>query len=267
MSTSTEPSARAVSALALAALACALACVLTPTLAACGPTDGRAEGGGARPVRVFAASSLTAPLEAMAERFEASPGGGPVDLHFAGTPTLLLQLDAGARADVLAPADSLHMARAEASGHVRGAPATLARNGLGIVVAAGNPRGVRGLGDLADPELRVALCGPAVPAGRYARAALARAGVEVRSVSDEPNVRALVAKVALGELDAAIAYATDARGSGGAVELVPIAPEHSVAATYPIALVGDGDAGAAFLAFACSPGGAAILVEHGFLAP
>lgn len=246
------------------ALARAGAVALAAALAACGgDRDARAT----RPVRVFAASSLTGPFEALAEAFAARAGGGPVELHFAGTPTLLMQLTEGARADVFAPADPRHMARAEAAGLVRGDARTLAHNALGIVVAEGNPRGVRGLSDLERADLRVALCGPEVPAGRYARAALDLAGVRVRSVSDEPNARALVAKVALGELDAAIAYATDVRGADAALDLVTLPPAHAVEATYPIARVGDGAAGADFVAFASSPAGRAILEDHGFRVP
>ena len=221
------------------ALARAGAVALAAALAACGgDRDARAT----RPVRVFAASSLTGPFEALAEAFAARAGGGPVELHFAGTPTLLMQLTEGARADVFAPADPRHMARAEAAGLVRGDARTLAHNALGIVVAEGNPRGVRGLSDLERADLRVALCGPEVPAGRYARAALDLAGVRVRSVSDE-------------------------RGADAALDLVTLPPAHAVEATYPIARVGDGAAGADFVAFASSPAGRAILEDHGFRVP
>jgi molybdate transport system substrate-binding protein len=139
---------------------------------------------------------------------------------------------------------------------------------LAIVVAEGNPKNVRALADLARADLAVALCGPAVPAGRYAREALQKAGVEVRSRSDEPSVKALVAKIELLELDAGIAYVTDVRGAR--VTGIEIPAEHDVVAAYPIAVLSGGEprAGAeSFVAFVLSDAGRRILAEHGFGLP
>lgn len=239
--------------LALAALA-----------AACGPAPGAAS---AR-VRVFAAVSLAAPFEAIAREFERRQPGGRVELHFGGTPQLVLQLREGAAADVFASADPVQMEKVVALRQVRGAPREFARNRLAIVVGKGNPKAVQGLGDLARADLKVALCGPEVPAGRYARRAIAEAGVQVHSVSDETSVQALVGKVQLGEVDAGIVYATDVRGA--AVTAVPIPPGADVVASYPIAVLGAGPeaaGGEAFVAFVLSAAGREILAAHGFLLP
>lgn len=224
----------------------------------------------AKPARVFAAASLTAVFTALAAAFEKANPGARIELHFAGTPNLVMQVQQGELPAVFASADEANMQKLVDANVLAGAPRVFATNGLAIVVRAGNPAGIRQLAALAKPGARVALCGPEVPAGRYARHALAKAGVHVQSVSDEPNVRALVTKVQLGELDAAIAYRTDGHGLDGKVTLVDVAPEHDVVAKYPIALVRGaeaGDVGAAFVEFVLSPSGQQLLQSFGFRAP
>jgi molybdate transport system substrate-binding protein len=220
------------------------------------------------PVRVFAAASLTEAFAAIAAEFERGRPGVGVEVHFGGSSQLAMQLCEGAVADVFAAADETNLQRVVDAGLVAGPPVVFARNRLAIVVPSGNPRRVASLADLARGDLRVALCAPEVPAGRYARQALARAGLAVTSLSDEPSVKALVAKVRLGEIDAAIAYATDARGDG--LDGVPLPPAHDVVADYPVAVLRrqPGSAlGPAFVTFLQSERGRAILAEHGFIAP
>ncbi len=236
-------------------------------VAACGePASGGA--GAPAAVRVFAASSLAAPFEAVARAFEAAHPGLTVELHFAGSPALVLQLREGAACDVFASADETNMQRVVDAGVAAGVPVPFAGNRLAIVVRAGNPQRVEGLADLARADLKVALCGPEVPAGKYARDALRKAGVTVVSRSDEANVRALVAKVHLGELDAGIVYATDTRLAG--VTGIALPAEHDVVASYPITVIKSGenhDGGSSFLAFVRGAVGQAILREHGFGPP
>jgi molybdate transport system substrate-binding protein len=242
-----------------------LAACFIALAAACG----RNAGSRARTVvRVFAAASLTAPFQAIAAAFERAHAGQVVELHFAGTPQLALQIREGAAADVFAAADQPNMQKVVDAGEVDGAPVEFARNRLAIAVPAANPRRLGRLSDLGRADLKVALCGPDVPAGRYAREALRKAGVTVRSVSDEPSVKALVSKVQLGELDAAIVFVTDATATG--VRGLPLDPAHDVVASYPIALLagaGNRAAGAAFVAFVRGADGRALLAAHGFELP
>lgn len=240
----------------------ALALLAPLALAASGCGAPRAE-----PIRVFAAASLTEAFTKLAQAFEAAEPDVRIALHFAGTPALVLQLREGAPADVFAAADQANMQKVVAAGLTVAPPREFARNHLVIAVAAGNQKGIRRLADLARAELKVALCAPDVPAGAYARQALAKAGVVVRSVSDEPNVTAVVTKVRLGELDAGIVYATDVRGG---VAAVPIPEAHDVTASYPLVVLGGGRSragGERFASFVASPAGRAILAEHGFLLP
>lgn len=219
---------------------------------------------------VFAAASLTGSFQELAGEFERRHPGERVVLHFAGTPELVLQVREGAPADVLAAADETNMRRVVETGRTRSDPVVFATNRLAIVTRKGDPAGIRGLADLARPDLRVVLCGPDVPAGRYAREALAKSGVAVASVSDEPSVKAVVSKVVLGEVDAGIVYVTDARSAATDVDEVPIPEEENVVASYPIVLLASGSGGAtgeAFLRFVTSPDGRAILERFGFSGP
>jgi molybdate transport system substrate-binding protein len=224
-----------------------------------------------RTALVFAAASLAVPFQALATAFEAGHAGMRVELDFEGTPQLVMKVvQQGAPADVFASADVANMQRVVQAGKTAGAPREFARNRLAIVVGKGNPKAVRGLADLARADLRVVLCGPEVPAGKYARQALAKAAVTVRSRSDEPSVKAVVAKVQLGEVDAGIVYVTDVSAAGAAVAAVSIPDEHNVAVSYPISVLSAGSnrvIGERFVAFVLSDAGREILQRAGFQLP
>lgn len=242
-------------ALGVAALAAAVACCA----------------GDERPtVRIFAASSLTAPFEELVQSFAAARPGLRVELHCSGTPQLVMQLRQGAPADVFASADQLQMRAVVDAGLTADEPRRFASNSLAIVTRPGNPKAIRSVEDLARPDLTCLLCAPQVPAGRYARALLERAGVPARSASDEPSVRAVVSKVELGVADAGVVYRSDALAAAGRVHNVPIPARLNVEATYPIVTVSTGEQATGaqeFIAFVLSPDGRRILSEHGFSSP
>jgi molybdate transport system substrate-binding protein len=138
------------------------------------------------------------------------------------------------------------------------------------VVEKGNPKGVKGLDDLARPDLKVVLAAPDVPAGKYAAEILGKAGVAVKPVSQEDNVKAVVTKVSLGEADAGIVYVTDITAGGAKVEGVDIPREQNVLATYPIATVKASrapDEAQAFMDLVLSAEGQQVLKQYGFLPP
>ena len=227
-------------------------------------------GTGSESVTVFAAASLTESFEEIALAYEERHPGTRVELNFAASSRLAGQITSGAPADVFASANLAQMDLVVGAGLAAGPPRTFATNILAIAVEPGNPLNIRGLADLARPELLVVLAAPEVPVGRYAGEALEAAAVEVRPVSLEATVKAVVTKVALGEADAGIVYRTDVLAADGAVEGVEIPDEDNVAAMYPIvALAGaaDPDSAEAFVEFVVSPAGQAILARHGFTAP
>jgi molybdate transport system substrate-binding protein len=236
-------------------------------LAACG--GGGSGGSGGQPpaeIKVFAAASLTAAFTELGRRYTAAQGT-KVTFNFAGSQALATQIGQGAPADVFASADLDNMAKVK---DLVGTPQSFASNRLAIVVEQGNPRGIRTLDDLAGGDVKVVLAAREVPAGRYAKQVLDRAGVKVTPVSQEDNVKAVVAKVSLGEADAGIVYVTDVAAGGARVEGVDIPREQNVVATYPIATVKAGkaqDAAQAFMDLVLSGQGQQVLHRYGFLPP
>jgi molybdate transport system substrate-binding protein len=219
---------------------------------------------------VSAAASLTAAFGEIAAAFEKANPGEKVATNFAGSPTLVQQILEGAPVDVFASADEANMKRLTDAARVAGRPRVFARNRLAILVEKGNPKKITGLADLAKPGLVVALCGPTVPAGRYAREAFARAGVKVPETSQELDVKAVVSRVVLGEADAGVVYATDVRAAGDRAEGVDIPDATNVVALYPIAVLKDaphGEKAEAFVALVLGAEGRSILERHGFIAP
>jgi molybdate transport system substrate-binding protein len=212
-------------------------------------------------VTVFAAASLQPPFDEMAKR-----SGFNATFNYAGTQTLVAQLAQGAQADVFASADTVHMKTAQDAGLVSGQPQIFAHNRLEIAVAKGNPKGIHSLADLGRSDLVVVLADSSVPAGKYAQQALAKAGVKVKPVSLELQVTAVLNKVALGEADAGIVYASDVATSGK-VDGVPIPDAQNVVADYPIAVLSGAQNktnAEAFIGFVLSPRGQAILTQAGF---
>ena len=139
-------------------------------------------------ISVFAAASLTDSFNALGKSFQAANPGVTVKFNFAGTPTLVTQIEQGAPADVFASADTTNMDRLKADGFTTGTPQVFARNKLEIVVAPGNPKRIAALADLAKPGVIYITAAPTVPAGKYALQALKMAGVTVTPKSLETDV-------------------------------------------------------------------------------
>lgn len=237
-------------------------------LAACGDdaTSDPASGGS---ITVFAAASLSDAFTEVADRFEEANEDVSVELSFAGSSSLREQILGGAPADVFASADEADMDRLVEAGEVE-PPEVFATNRLQIVVPAGNPAGVEGLDDFADPDLLIGLCAEEVPCGHLGREALGQAGVTPAPDTDEPDVRALLTKVEAGELDAGLVYVTDVVAAGDAVEGVDLPAEVDVVASYPIAATTRSehpDAARRFIEFVLGAEGQAILERSGFERP
>jgi molybdate transport system substrate-binding protein len=221
------------------------------------------------PLTVFAAASLTDAFGEIADAFEEANPGVEVELNLAGSSALREQILSGAPADVFASANGSNMA-AVVDESLAADPEVFALNELQIVVPRGNPAGVESLDDFADAELLIGLCAAEVPCGDFGRQALTAAGVEARPDTEEPDVRALLTKVAEGELDAGIVYRTDARSAGDDVEGIDIPVDVNVVAEYPIATLTESSAAElaeAFVGFVLSEEGQAILESHGFGSP
>jgi molybdate transport system substrate-binding protein len=231
---------------------------------------------------VFAAASLTEPFEAIATMFEAENPGVSVVFNFAGSQQLAQQINDGAPADVFASANDRQMAAAvEAGSVIRAASRTFAQNRLVVIVPPDNPGGLAALQDLARPGLLLVLAAPEVPVGQYtldfldkatadpAFGAGYKADVLQNVASYEDNARAVLAKVALGEADAGVVYASDVAGeSAGRVVRLEIPDALNGIGSYPIAPAAEARHPAvaqAFVNFVLSPEGQAVLVQYNFI--
>jgi molybdate transport system substrate-binding protein len=251
-----------VAAVALAALVTSLA-----ALSACGNDSPSASGPADTTLTVLAASSLTDAFPEIGDAFASRHEGVDVRFSFAGSQELVAQADSGAPADVLAlaGASSLEALDLSASDAV-----DFAENRLTIIVPADNPADVQRVDDLADPDVKVALAAPEVPAGAYALEVFKNAGLTVDPVSEESEVKAVVTRVSVGGADAGVVYVTDARASSADIDEVAIPAAVNVIATYPAVSLTDSDNAALaedFVQFLLTDDAQQILNGYGFASP
>ncbi len=211
-----------------------------------------ASGAAASPVKsekgeliVFAAASLREAFSKLAEEFKREHPGVEVTFNLAGTQELRVQIEQGAAVDVFASADRRHMEALKAEDLVL-EDRIFARNEPVLVLPSANPAAIKSFEQLSKAK-RIVVAAPEVPIGGYTLQILERAyrrygpdfrsAVQGRIVSNELNVRQVLAKVKLGEADAGIVYRTDVGNAGSNVTALSIPPELNVIAEYPIAVV------------------------------
>jgi molybdate transport system substrate-binding protein len=229
-----------------------------------------ADGSPSGTITVFAAASLTGTFTELAGDFEAEHPGTTVELTFAGSSDLVTQITEGAPADVFASADAKNMAKLTDAALTTGDPVDFATNVLEIAVSPGNPAGVATLADLADPDLKLVVCAPAVPCGAAAVAVARAAGVDFSPVSEESSVTDVLGKVSSGEADAGLVYLTDVIAAGDAVQGIGFDEAAGAMNTYPIVALDDSAApevARAFVEFVASAAGAKVLAAAGFGTP
>lgn len=229
---------------------------------------------------VFAAASLTDAFEAIAEAYEAEYPDVQILFNFGGSSTLAAQIVQGAPADVFASANPQQMQVVIEAERIADEPIIFAQNALVLVVPADNPAEIESVSDLGHAGVALVLAAPDVPIRAYADVVFDRLAddpdfgegyreaVLANLVSEEPNVRQVMAKIALGEADAGIVYASDVTPDlADAVQVIDIPDEINVVATYPIALMDDTprpERAQHFVNFVVSQAGQAILNEWGF---
>jgi molybdate transport system substrate-binding protein len=261
-----------------------LAAVALGVLTACGGGDGGDEAaagttsagapasddGLTGTMTVFAAASLTDVFTGLGEQLEEENPDLTVQFNFAGSSALATQLTQGAPADVFASANRAQMAVVTDAGLTDGEPTVFTANVLQIAVPAGNPAGVTGLADFAREELTIAVCAPDVPCGAASEDVFAAAGVTPLPDTQEEDVRAALTKVELGEVDAALVYATDVTAAGDAVEGIAFPEAEDAVNDYPLATLAEApnaDAARAFVDLVLSDEGQQALEDAGFRSP
>ncbi|WP_405166199.1 molybdate ABC transporter substrate-binding protein [Nocardia sp. NBC_01499] len=251
----------------------AVAGVAALTLVGCGSDDKAAPAatdkvGGT--VTVFAAASLTETFNDLGKQFEAAHPGVKVVYSFGASSALAEQINQGAPADVFASAAPKNMQQVQDKGEVSGAPFTFVRNRLEIAVPKGNPGHITGLADFGKTEPKIALCAEQVPCGAAAKTVFDIAGINPQPDTREADVKAVLTKVKLGEVDAALVYRTDVLSAGDQVQGIDF-PEASQAINdYPVAPLAhapNSAAAAAFVDFVKSDQARAVFAKAGFDAP
>ena len=242
---------------------------LTPDTATAVPLSGD--------ITVFAAASLTDAFKEAGTAFRSANPGATVTFSFAGSSALATQINQGAPADVFASADPAQMKIVADTG-VTEAQRIFATNvPVVIVPATGSP--VAAFADLAKPGVKLVLASAAVPIGNYARQIFTKASgtggisadfsakVLANLQSNETDVKAVLAKIQIGEGDAGVVYTTDAATATGKVKAIAIPDRYNVIAQYPIAVLKNSrhrEVADAFEAFILSNAGQAILAKYGF---
>lgn len=259
----------------------AIASILTGCSTA--PSVSASTGSGVEAVElsVLGAASLKDVLTAVKTDYESAVPGTTLTLATGASSTLRAQIEQGAPADVFLSADRQNPQALADAGLADGEAVDFAGNALTIVVPRDNPAQLASPLDLARPGLKIVAAGDEVPITSYARQVVAKLGAlpgypadfaaayAANLVSNEENVRAVVAKIELGEGDAAIVYRTDAAASSK-VMAIELPAEAAVSATYAgVVLEASTHAAAAhaFLDWLAGADGAAVLARFGFLPP
>ncbi|HEY7597489.1 MAG TPA: molybdate ABC transporter substrate-binding protein [Actinophytocola sp.] len=263
---------RSLRAVVLAALA-----AVSLASAACGSDDGNpagsaptsAKAGVSGGITVFAAASLTESFDAIGRRFQEENPDAKVTFDYAGSSALSKQINDGAPADVFASAAPKNMDEVVDAGNAS-EPTDFVSNTLMIAVPKGNPGGIRSLDDFADASKKIALCAPEVPCGAAAEKVFEAAGITPQPDTLEQDVKAVLTKVRLGEVDAALVYQTDVNSGGEEVEGIEFPEAADAVNVYPIAVLKDApnpEGAEAFVDFVLSDEGQAVLTEAGFDKP
>ena len=246
-----------------------------PSISCCDPTAPAVE------LTIHAAASLKGALDAAKSAYEAADESITLVISTDSSAALETKIEQGAPADVFLSADTTNPKKLVEGGFATGAAVTFAGNKLTVIVPTDNPAGIATPADLAKAGVKIIEAGDEVPITKYAKllvANLAResgypAGFEAaytaNVASREENVKAVVAKIELGEGDAGIVYVTDAKASTK-VRTIDVPATANVPATYAGVVVkasANQAAASAFLTWFAGPDGQAILAQFGFLPP
>ncbi len=252
-----------------------LVTALAITVSACAST-----GNTTRTLTVFAAASLTESFKEVGAAFEKENPDVIVTFNFGGSQTLRAQLEQGAAADVFASADQRQMDLAIAAGVIAKSGAKVfATNQLVVITPKDNPAKIETLANLARPNIKIALAAEAVPVGVYTREALTKIEKSIGAnykdkvlknvVSNEDNVKQVMAKVQLGEVDAGIVYRSDVV-TASPIHILPIPDDLNVVAQYPVAPLVQSpqkELAEKFIAYLLSTSGQTLLKKWGLGIP
>jgi molybdate transport system substrate-binding protein len=219
---------------------------------------------------VFAAASLTDVFTDLGDQLMAENPDLQITFNFAGSSALATQITQGAPADVFASANQKQMTVVTDASLNADDPTVFTENVLEIAVPPGNPGGITGLADFGDADKTIAICAPDVPCGAAAAQVFQAAGITAQPDTLEEDVKAALTKVQLGEVDAALVYATDVQAAGDGVEGIEFPEAEDAINEYPICDLTSAtnpEAAQAFLDLVESDAGQQALTDAGFRSP
>jgi molybdate transport system substrate-binding protein len=205
----------------------------------------------------------------LGKQFEAAHPGDTVKFNFGASSTLATQITSGAPADVFASAAPANMDTVVKAGDASN-PQDFAKNTSEVAVPPANPAKVTSVSDLAKSSTKVALCEPQVPCGVVASEVFKNAGITVKPVTLQPDVKSVLTQVELGNVDAGMVYVTDVKAAGSKVKGVAIPASENASTLYPIASISDSKEKAvaqSFVSYVLSPAGQSVLTAAGFEKP
>jgi molybdate transport system substrate-binding protein len=255
----------------LTVIAAALAAVAAAGCSSSG--SGSSSGATASPsggtITVFAAASLTESFTQLGKQFEAAHPGDTVKFSFGPSSGLATQITSGAPTDVFASAAPANMDQVVSAGDASN-PQNFAKNVMEVATPPNNPGNVSSVNDLAKNSVKVALCQPQVPCGVVAAEVFKNAGIAVKPVTLQPDVKSVLTQVETGNVDAGMVYVTDVQAAGSKVKGVTIPASDNASTLYPIATINSSkhkSEAQAFLNYVLSPAGQQVLAAAGFEKP
>jgi len=235
-------------------------------------------------ITVFAAASLSAAFNQTAAQFETLHPEVHIVYNFDSSGTLQTQIEQGAQPDVFASAATSNMNALKNKGLMNNSTVVnFAKNKLALIVPVNNPANITGLADLNRTGLKLVVCGSTVPCGKYTIQMLQTLrnttgygsayydAVVANEKSQEPSATSAVTKVATGEADVAVVYASDVQEKyQGSVKTLAIPDSLNVIATYPVGVTSGSKNQALakmFVDYVVSADGQAIMASSHFLPP
>jgi len=219
---------------------------------------------------VLAASSLTESFTTIGQQFETDNPGVEVSISFGSSSTLATQVVDGAAADVIATASPGSIEPVVDAEMTATDPTVFATNSVAVALPADNPAGIQDLADLQGSDIKVAVCVDTAPCGSVAADMFEAADLSVTPVTEEVDVKSVLAKVVTGEVDAGVVYASDVLAAGDDATSVQIPGSAVVTTDYLIApLTSSANSALAgeFVDAVTSADGQQVLTEAGFNAP
>ncbi len=220
---------------------------------------------------VFAAASLQKSFDEIAEAYNDENPDVTLEFNYAGSSTLVQNIQDGAPVDIFASADQANMDIAQDDALIQSdTRVDFATNKLVGIVSSDNPAEVSNLQEANAADVQFVICAPQVPCGALSQSLADTAGITLDPVSEENQVTDVLGKVRSGQADAGLVYATDAALAPDEVEVFAIDGANDQLNHYPIARTISSEhpqAADHFIDYVQSEPGQAILQDNGFTEP